>query len=895
MFKIGSQVEIVRNINSYKGTEKAFYNAGDNTGNLLFTYGILSFLDPDKVLVEEIPGKPPDYFNLIIFAFSNLIRHKSNLRLDTLYQDLLEIVRTYKCPFLVFGLGSQSTIADVINHFATLSPVLLELLRELSTRCQIIFARDENTRHILTFLEIHNVVVCGCPSILLNRNHQLGELIAQRIRAPPSTSICIAYQSFDWVNTYLREWPRIVQEPSDLLVVSPDIETHLFFNLHSWCTYLQTKDICIGPRIHGTIAGLMVERLGINICHDVRTRGLCTTMHLPYIDIVDIGFDIQQMIQKIRFDPILFTSRRQEFARSYMEALQFLHVPISDQLPSIINGTCHTTHIEIIDRHVMQLSPLPPDFDTDQYRLLNPDLRGLTDIQAELHYERSGYLEKRSFCTPICLPVKFEPIEYRRWNPDLAMLDDAESIAHYLKHGYREKRLYTVDVPSYFDIRWYRHWNPDIATESDIWLQKHYVLYGQTEGRLCQYTLPRDFDSYVYRWYNSDLTSLSELFLQRHYQLFGHQEHRLYRDPWFDPYYFIRTNRIESYRGHIDYSSDIRQAKSQCATDIYASIQACPDAILLVSHDSSLYGATHYIYMLFNMLRTLKKKVIMLDAYPNIEIQCKYNVESYYYYQDPTILYWICRKVQPRLIYFNSINTTMERTIPWLGIFKLCLHSHEIRAHYPLCPDLVVSDRIASQYTHAPSVQPPILDTHFILVNSTTEIGQLLNNGRVIGADGRIIIGMSGSLSMRKNYILFLEVAGYCAEYDFVWIGGSTTLVTILPNVFHVLEVGMPYAYYTKLDYFVLFSLEDPCPYVILENLLLGNRVLTFRDNIYTRHHVPGQYFEFQGSISVTTAIDHIRLVCTSKRPDILPTAGRYYVENNYTLLSSVTMSILGI
>ena len=69
------------------------------------------------------------------------------------------------------------------------------------------------------------------------------------------------------------------------------------------------------------------------------------------------------------------------------------------------------------------------------------------------------------------------------------------------------------------------------------------------------------------------------------------------------------------------------------------------------------------------------------------------------------------------------------------------------------------------------------------------------------------------------------------------------------------------------LIFFVLFSLEDPCPYVVLENLLVGNRVLAFRDSIYTHHHVPGLYFEYPGSISFQTAQEHIRMVCTTRHP----------------------------
>ena len=892
MFKIGSQVEIVRNRDLSTRTPKAFFNAGDNTGNLLFTYGILSFLDPDNVTVEEIPGKPSDYFDLIIFALANLIQHVSN---DKLYRDMLHIVQTYTCPFLVFGLGSQVTAADfILDH----SPLLIQLLQALSTCCHTLFVRDDNTQEILTYLNIHNTAVCGCPSILLNSNHELGNHIVKQLKAPSSVSICTAYQSFEWVEKLLPRWPRILQEPSDLLVQHP-VETNLFFDLRAWCTYLETKEICIGPRIHGTIASLMVERLGINICHDVRTRGLCATMQLPSIDIKDVHTDIEQMIPHIQFDPIAFTLCRQRFAQTYLTAFQRLNVPLSSQLTSIINGSYTTKHLSIIDRHVRVPIDicLPPNFDVRQYKVVNPDICHLSDLEAEIHYERHGYKENRMF-THIKLPLEFNPLEYRRWNTDLYALTETQLTAHYLTHGHLEKRVYEVIVPAHFDLRWYRHWNPDIADESDNWLQRHYMVYGQTEGRLCQYTLPLDFDTAVYRWYNRDLMEMSDLYLQRHYQLFGHLERRLYRDPWFDKWYFIRMNRIESYRGHIEYSRDIRQAKSQCATAVYATIQSCPGTIVLVSHENSLYGATHYLYLLCLRLRAQNQKVVVVDTYPNLDIQHKYNLppeSCYYYHHDPTILYWICQKLQPKLIYINSLNTTITQVLPWLDREKVCLHSHEIRAHYTSSyrPDMVVSTRIAAQYDDRPHVQPPIVDIPFVLSHQNHPVQPLTNtSGKILGEHGRLILGMSGSLTERKNYKLFLEVAEQCLEYDFLWIGGTHALVTSLSNVFHIQDVRIPYSYYTLLDYFVLFSLEDPCPYVVLENLLLGTRVLTFRDNIYTKHIVPGQYFEFQGGISLQTAMSHIRSICRTKRPIIV--SGRKYIEKNYTSLTGMTISRFG-
>ena len=130
------------------------------------------------------------------------------------------------------------------------------------------------------------------------------------------------------------------------------------------------------------------------------------------------------------------------------------------------------------------------------------------------------------------------------------------------------------------------------------------MLHGQTEGRLYRNTLPIDFDAAMYRIYNSDLAEFNSIWLvlERHYQTIGYIEQRKYLDPLFDWVYFIRLNRIESYQGYIDYLRDIRQFKSQYVTQFCTSIQPQPGVIVLVSHDNSLFGATHFLYTLYGLL-----------------------------------------------------------------------------------------------------------------------------------------------------------------------------------------------------------------------------------------------------------------------------------------------------
>jgi hypothetical protein len=97
------------------------------------------------------------------------------------------------------------------------------------------------------------------------------------------------------------------------------------------------------------------------------------------------------------------------------------------------------------------------------------------------------------------------------------------------------------------------------------------------------------------------------------------------------------------------------------------------------------------------------------------------------------------------------------------------------------------------------------------------------------------------------------------------------------------------------LDYFILFSVVDPCPYVVLENLYLGNNVLTFKDNIYTNHKcklLKDIYFEFDGEINEQNAISFIKEKCLLKT-NRQNKNGKKYIEENFVQLKQQLISYL--
>jgi glycosyltransferase involved in cell wall biosynthesis len=491
------------------------------------------------------------------------------------------------------------------------------------------------------------------------------------------------------------------------------------------------------------------------------------------------------------------------------------------------------------------------------------------------------------------IPKDFVVSTYRKLNKDIHDYNDMECRIHYIVIGKKEGRAYNIKdlLPADFLAESYVEYNVDLTGMSELQLQEHYVLHGKKEQRIYSVDLPDDFDVEVYRYMNRDIFDQTDGWLKRHYYQHGQYEQRIYSDRLYDKSFFINYNNLHESATYADYLSDIRQIKSQEILDIINSTPDLDGYLLLVSHDNSIYGATHYLYLLFEYLRSKNFKVKILDADFNPMLKEKYAVSDsdiLYYKKDATLLYHICVKANPRKIFFNSMSFPMAEAAKYLNRERLIIHSHEVRPHY-ICsypPDFVVANTIAEQYEELPKVQPPIISNETLkLIDIEFAKQSCVKNYLGELQTDKITIGMCGSLTTRKNYKLFIELAENLKQFNFLWVGGHQDVGEDVDNFYHVKNVELPYRYYNLMDYFILCSTEDPCPYVVLENLYVGNKVLTFEKNIYTRHDkvfLTGQLFEFPGEISYENAYKHIVANCKSKKTADTLNYGRDYILNNY-------------
>lgn len=129
---------------------------------------------------------------------------------------------------------------------------------------------------------------------------------------------------------------------------------------------------------------------------------------------------------------------------------------------------------------VAALSPLV--FDVSYYKLVNPDLAGLSDADAQVHWINQGVAEGRR-AHPL-----FWTQQYLAYYPDLQAAFGAQNypaaLEHYVSTGHTEGRTGVLALAStVFDVTYYKHANPDLSSLSDTDAETHWIEHGISENR----------------------------------------------------------------------------------------------------------------------------------------------------------------------------------------------------------------------------------------------------------------------------------------------------------------------------------------------------------------------------------------------------------------------------
>lgn len=353
---------------SAMATEKIFSQAGGNSGNLAFTTAIVNHIHfSDQASWEETP---PENAITVIPCANQLGTH-----IDI--SGFLNEVEKTKCAIVGIGLGAQA------EDCASLPDLPQETLRWLATmveRAPIpgypnISLRGHFTQKVLEKYGFGDAgVVLGCPSLFINRNPDLGQIISSNFRTPRRVAVCAGNYNIAGMSRIEASLARMVEDSMGIYIVQhplglariargeisglsmsernvfheytvPYLDefqlaqwarqyTRIFFNIDAWLEELSHFDFVIGARIHGVMLGLQAGVPSVCIAFDSRTRELCEVMHIPYVtpDKIADGVTINDLERLFTFDPVDFDKNRKMLAKRYIDFLTGNRLKIQDWL-----------------------------------------------------------------------------------------------------------------------------------------------------------------------------------------------------------------------------------------------------------------------------------------------------------------------------------------------------------------------------------------------------------------------------------------------------------------------------------------------------------------------------------------------------------------------------------
>ena len=155
-------------------------------------------------------------------------------------------------------------------------------------------------------------------------------------------------------------------------------------------------------------------------------------------------------------------------------------------------------------------------FDANFYRASNPDLAGLSDAQAQAHFQQYGLSEGRQFSPFVNLSF------YRASNSDLGSFSNGQLLDHLQTYGVQEERRFSEVV----DLGFYRFTNRDLASLKGEQLFNHLQQFGVNEGRQFSPFVNLNF----YRSGNADLAGMGNQQLLEHLRVHGIQEGRRFSE-----------------------------------------------------------------------------------------------------------------------------------------------------------------------------------------------------------------------------------------------------------------------------------------------------------------------------------------------------------------------------
>lgn len=362
---------------------------GANSGNLLYAYGVYrTCLTDDAVIDVDYYGVERSYtdkdierineeYDAYICPFADAFR-------DAFTEKLMKYTRFFKklkIPCYIVGVGLRAPYEPDVTQSHIFDDAVKQLVRAALDKSAIIGLRGEITGSYLKhlgFREDVDYTPIGCPSMYARggkidqRQLELSEDSRIAFNLSSRTPENIMQFAFNQMQIY-KDCHLIEQNRDELRLLfygnkyhpnknaskllPRDISNslilenryHIFINIPTWLSFLQSIDLSVGSKLHGGVAAVLSGCPVIFFPFDARMRELIEYHSLPSITHTDVrpNDTIKEMIEKI--DLRSHITRQEETFRHFLSFLNkngmehiYKHDPYRKWAP--LDGLMEQTH-----------------------------------------------------------------------------------------------------------------------------------------------------------------------------------------------------------------------------------------------------------------------------------------------------------------------------------------------------------------------------------------------------------------------------------------------------------------------------------------------------------------------------------------------------------------------
>lgn len=451
-------------------------------------------------------------------------------------------------------------------------------------------------------------------------------------------------------------------------------------------------------------------------------------------------------------------------------------------------------------------------------------------------------------------------ISYRIANPDLLKLNICDLIAHYNKYKSNDKRSDGNFIPNL---------NSNFELYKDLYLTNNNI---SNDFDFRSYLIPLMHTEEVHKIINSkfyytnsvnhykeNLLKYTEIYSK--YKIFStvddyqkselNSNDILFNNLVLENFYNYSTfnqdlSAIDSKNRYLHF---IENEKNRKYT-IYDENTIFNNCVFFINHSSELTGAPIYLYNLIKFINknNIFSNIILLEVYPNTKLDSMLkdlNCKIMYYYNNVSILKKLLHKYNPLLIYSNSQIYPLKTGNLSKYFHKTLFHFHEtwsgnftikyiLNKNEKLYKSYVCADVINNEYKKngvKSGILPPFLNTEKL------NIMDLCMSNYKKSTNEQIVFGMCGTKSHRKGYDIFLSILKKMPQHKFIWIGSEYDNSNVYENYVQIPETNDPYTpICNEIDYMLITSRDDPCPFVILETFYLQTPCIILDKNIKYSH-----------------------------------------------------------